>query len=350
MKVLFIHPPPGQSPSGGHVFNRHLIAEAERQGFPLEAWPVVPGEPVAGPFEPGVVVLWDSLFLEALAEASPAGAVHGLLVHYLPFLNPLLSVEERRWWERRFDQAVAGLRFLLATARGAASLLERRYPSLPVYVCEPGVDPVFPAARRASPDPVDDGKVRIATVANLLPAKGQLELLEMLAALEHLNWEWHLAGDESLDPDYARRFLRRAEQLGLTERIVRHGILAAPELAWLLARMDLFAFPSRYEAYGMALAEAVAAGLPIIATAVGEAERLVRHGETGFVVPVEEGEGFRAGLARLVADEVLRRRFREKLRKEPRREWKKAFAEFRDRLRAISKGVGNQTDGGRIYE
>lgn len=328
MRVLFIHPPPGQSPSGGHVFNRHLIAEAEWQGFPLEARPVVPGEPAAGPFEPGTVVLWDSLFLEALADAPPAGAVHGLLVHYLPFLNPLLSVEERRLWERRFERAVAGMRFLLATGRGAANLLERRYPGLPVYVCEPGVDPAFPAARRASPGPVDDGKVRIATAANLLPAKGQFELLGMLAALEHPDWEWHLAGDGSADPDYARRFLRRVEHLGLMERIVRHGILAAPELAWLLARMDLFAFPSRYEAYGMALAEAVAAGLPIIATAVGEAERLVRHGETGFVVPVEDGEGFRAGLARLVADEVLRRRFRERLAGEETRTWEQAFREF----------------------
>lgn len=328
MKVLFIHPPPGESPSGGHVFNRHLIAEAERRGFLLEARPTVPGEPVAGPFEPGVVVLWDSLFLEALAEASPAGAVHGLLVHYLPFLNPLPSVEERRLWERRFDRAVAGMGFLLATGRGAAGLLERRYPGLPVYVCEPGIAPAFSAARQASPGPLDDGKVRIATVANLLPAKGQLELLDMLVALEYLDWEWHLAGDESVDPDYARRFLRRAEHLGLTERIVRHGILAAPELAWWLARMDLFAFSSRYEAYGMALAEAVAAGLPVVTTAVGEAERLVRHGETGFVVPVEDGEGFRAGLARLVADEELRRRFRERLAGEETRSWGQAFREF----------------------
>lgn len=330
MKVLFIHPPAGRSPSGGHVFNRHLIAEAERRGFPLEARPVVPGEPVAGPFESGTVVLWDSLFLEALADGPPTDgeAVHGLLVHYLPFLNPLLSPDERGLWDRRFDRGVAGMRFLVATGHGAAQVLERRYPEMPVFVCEPGVDPAFPAARQASPGPAGDGKVRIATVANLLPAKGQLDLLEWLGTLQHLDWEWHLAGDESVDAEYTRQFLRRADHLGLSERLVRHGVLDAPDLARMLARMDLFAFPSRYEAYGMALAEAAAVGLPIVTTRVGEAERLVRHGETGFVVPVGEGKGFSDALARLVADAAMRQRFREKWVGKQARNREQAFHEF----------------------
>jgi glycosyltransferase involved in cell wall biosynthesis len=337
MKVLLIHPPPGGHPSGGHVFNRRLILEAERRGFPLEAWTLAPGDSLAGPFEAGTVVLWDSLFLERLAENPPAdtGAVHGLLAHYLPFLNPLLGADERCLWERRFDRAAGGMRFLLATGQGAAELLTRRYPGMPVFLCEPGVDPAFLAARHIPREPISDGPVRLATVANFLPAKGQIELLEILATLENLDWEWHLAGDESVDPDCARQFLSRAGQLGLTPRIIRHGILDVPDLARWLVRMALFAFPSRYEAYGMVLAEAAAAGLPIVTTAVGEAERLVRHGETGFVVSVGDGEAFRAALARLIADEALRRRFREKLIGMKPRNWGEAFRRFEQPVRAV---------------
>lgn len=328
MQVLFIHPPPGRSPSGGHVFNRHLMAEAQRQGFPLLARPMEPDAPIAGPFEPGTVALWDSLFLELLADHPPAPAVHGLLVHYLPFLNPLLSSGERHQWERRFDRAVAAMDFLLATGRTAARFMERRYFDKEVFVCEPGVDPVFPEARRIPIGPVVEGRIRIATVANLLPAKGQLELLEILASLDYRDWEWHLAGDESVDADYTRLLLSHAERLGVSECIVRHGVQDETNLARLLARMDLFAFPSRYEAYGMAVAEAVAVGLPVVTTGVGEAERLVRHGETGFVVPVSDKEGFRTALARLLTEGELRQEFRSRSMGKPARSWERAYAEF----------------------
>ena len=343
MKVVFIHPPPGEVPSGGHEFNRQLVAEAARTGFPLEAFPLSPEESVAGEFpsEPGGIVLWDSLFLERLAAHPPVtGGAHGLLVHYLPFLDPGLDAESRRKWAERFDRAVFGLRFLVATGQGAARRLERRYSALPVFLCEPGVDSVFAALRRAGPKPTAGQPVRIATVANLLPAKGQLELLEILARLESPTWEWHLAGHARSDPAYAEEFWKRAAHLRLAERIVHHGVLNRPELARWLGRMDLFAFPSRYEAYGMALAEAKAAGLPMVTTAVGESERLVRHGVTGFVVPVGDSGRFRAALARLVTDEALRWRFRDALEREPPRRWEETFGDFEAAMRAVDSSLG----------
>jgi glycosyltransferase involved in cell wall biosynthesis len=337
MKVRLIHPPWGGHPSGGNVFNRHLLMEAERRGFPLEGWSLEPGGSLPGSFEAGSVVLWDSLFLDRLAESPPAGAGarHALLVHYFPFLNPLLGPRESRAWARRFDQAVDRMGFLVATGQRAAKVLRRRYPETQVFLCEPGVAPEFPAARHSPREPAAGGRVRIATVANFLPAKGQLDLLEILAALEHLDWEWHLAGDESADPDYTRQFLQQSSRLRLNQRIVRHGVLETPDLARLLARMDLFAFPSRYEAYGMALAEAAAVGLPIVTTAVGEAARLVRHGETGFMVVPGDGEAFRDALARLIGGGALRRRFCEAwIGMEP-RIWADTFRQFEQCIQTV---------------
>jgi glycosyltransferase involved in cell wall biosynthesis len=344
MKVVFIHPPPEGRPSGGHVFNRHLIAEARRRGFPLEARSRSPGGEAAASAgsDPETLVLWDSLFLDELAHHPPAetGAIHGLLVHYLPFRNPMLGTGERRRWERRFDRAVDGMRFLLATGCGAARLLERRYPGKPVFLCEPGVDPVFTAARRIPAEPPGNRAIRIATVANLLPAKGHREVLEALAGIEDTAWQWHVVGDERPEPVYAESFRTQVDAAGLRNRIVRHGVLDTARLADLLGRMDLFALASRFEAYGMALAEAVAAGIPGVTTAVGEAERIVRHGETGFVTPLDDPERFREALARLVTDEALRRRFRQRLMEEAPRSWETVFGDFEGCVRAILEPNG----------
>jgi glycosyltransferase involved in cell wall biosynthesis len=334
VKVVLIHPPWEGSPSGGHQFNRRLIAAARQRGYPLESRPLPPGASAAAvACPPGSLALWDSLFLDCLARQAPAGAAaHGLLAHYLPFANPLLTSRERREWERRCDAAVGRMGFLLATGAGAARLLERRYPGKPVFLCEPGVDPAFAAARQVIPAPAAGRPVRVATVANLLPAKGHDALLTALASIDPI-WEWHLFGDEGLEPAYTAALWAKATGSGLEGRIVRHGALDTPRLAQWLGRMDLYASASRYEAYGMALAEAAAAGLPGVTTAVGEAEKLVRDGETGFVVPVDEPGRFRADLSRLVADAALRRRFRARLLVEPVRGWDEAFGDFERSLR-----------------
>ncbi len=339
MTVVFIHPPPCIGLSGGQVFNRQLLAEARLRDFPLESRPLPPGEaqPASIHCPAGGAVLWDSLFLPDLAShpLEETGTAHGLLAHYLPFLNPLLPPGQARAWARRFDLAAGRMCFLIATGAGAARILERRYPGKPVFLCEPGVAPEFAAARGIAREPGPNRPLRIATVANLLPAKGHGELLAALADIEPMDWEWHIVGEERTEPAYARAFWARVEDAGLSGRIVRHGVLDSPKLAELLGHMDIFACASHFEAYGMALAEAAAVGLPIVTTAVGEAERIVRHGETGFVAPVDAPERFRADLAGLIGDVGLRRRFRARLLAERPRGWDEAFGDFERCVKAI---------------
>jgi glycosyltransferase involved in cell wall biosynthesis len=263
-------------------------------------------------------------------------AVHGLLVHYVPFLNPLLDADRRKEEEDRFERAAERVRFFIATGLSIRRLLAQRYPGKPVFLCEPGVDAAFLAARQASGKRSTDQPVQIATVANLLPAKGLTELLEILAELRYCDWAWHVAGDDRIDPNYAGRFRSRVADLGLQTRIFLHGVLDTPELARFLGGMDVFAFASRFEAYGMALAEAAAVGLPIVTTEVGEASRIVRHGETGFVVPLADREAFRNGLERLLSDDELRCRYRTRLLRNTPRTWDAAFVDFRNAVEAVA--------------
>ncbi|MGX2038725.1 glycosyltransferase family 4 protein [Methylocaldum sp. MU1018] len=339
MRFVFIHPPLDACPSGGHVFNRRIIGLALENGFPLET-AALPPDGATPPRPRDAIVLWDSLFLESLSHYPPdrGGPNHGLLVHYVPFLNPLLDADRRKEEEDRFERAAERVRFFIATGSSIRHLLERRYPGRPVFLCEPGVDAAFLAARRTSGEPAASRPIRIVTVANLLPAKGLTDVLDTLAELRHYDWAWHLAGDDRTDPSYAELFRSRTAELGLQTRVTLHGVLDTPELARLLGAMDVFAFASQFEAYGMALAEAAAVGLPAVTTNVGEAACIVRHGETGWVAPVGDRDAFKDGLARLLSDPALRQACRARLLQNTPRTWDAAFADFGNAVRTAGAG------------
>ncbi|HYE36907.1 glycosyltransferase [Methylocaldum sp.] len=339
MKLVFVHPPLDACPSGGNVFNRHVIDRAVESGFPLETMAISSdgAMPTFSRLPRDSIILWDSLLLESLSNCPLVqdGPIHGFLAHYVPFLNPLLDADRRKEEKDRFERAAERVQFFIATGLSIQRLLERLYPGKPVFLCEPGVDAAFLAARQASAEPTAGWTIQIATVANLLPAKGLTELLEILAKLQHYCWAWHLVGDDRTDPGYTERFRSRIAELGLQTRITRHGVLDTPKLAQLLGAMDIFAFASRFEAYGMALAEAAAVGLPIVTTAVGEASRIVQHGKTGFVAPIADPDAFRDGLEQLLSDHELRRRCRSRLLLNTPRTWDAAFADFGNAIRTV---------------
>jgi glycosyltransferase involved in cell wall biosynthesis len=310
MTLRFIHPPLSGPVTGGNRYNQSLIRTAERLGIRLDSveWQgQTDVTELTASFDPRCdLLLWDSLFLRDLAEGPNLGwPRQGLLVHYLPYTNPLLGESERAQWQDRFQRVAQGMRFLLATGSRVAADLRQQYPHCPVFLREPEVDPAFRQRRRCR---VHDHKrtVRLITVANLLPAKRQRELLEMLARIE-ADWEWHLAGEAGLDPGYAGSLRERIWQLGLTRRVVWHGPLPPDELAGLMAAMDLFVSYSAFESYGMALGEAAAVGLPILTTGVGEAERLVENGRSGLVIPVDRADLFEQALTQLLMDGAFRR-------------------------------------------
>ena len=311
MTLRFIHPPLDGPVTGGTRYNQRLIHTAQYHGIRLDSveWQGqvdLPG--LLAPFDLGQdLLLWDSLFLRDLADWSGMGLWprQGLLVHYLPYANPMLDEAERKHWRDQFSRVAQGMRFLLATGAQVADELRQQYPHCAVFLREPQVDPVFRqwrGRRRALGCP---GRVRLITVANLLPGKRQRELLESLARID-ADWEWHLAGETGLDPDYAEGLRQRLRQLGLTGRVVWQGVLSPDELARLMATMDLFVSYSAFESYGMGLAEAAATGLPILSTEVGEARRLVETGKSGLVIPVGRPDDFKRALARMIMDESFR--------------------------------------------
>lgn len=310
MQILLIQPP-GRHPSGGHLYNCALLDQARRHRFPMQGWIYQAGERPP----PADLMFWDSLCLPALAEQPlPEEAIHVLLLHYLPSLNPELTWPHRLALEQLESQALARVDHVLATGPGLIEPLRRRCPERPIWLCKPGVSEGF--LSRLHRPAFSSTRVELITVANLLPAKGHWELLEVLAGLCSYPWRWHWVGSSSLDPAYALRLRKKIRQLELYGRIVYHGVVSQSHLVRLLDAADWFLFPSRFESFGMALQEAAARKVPIISHRVGTAERWVLPGRTGWLL--EPGD--QVGFAR-----VLRRCF-ESLT--PRRVWQQGYREL----------------------
>ncbi len=143
----------------------------------------------------------------------------------------------------------------------------------------------------------------IASVARLEPQKNPLGLIESFAQAfgpqafgDAPHGRLLLAGDGSLR-EAARAY---AAQRGVADRVHFLGVRA--EVAEMLAACDLFALSSHWEGSPLAVMEAMAAGLPVVATAVGGVPELVADGETGILVPAGEERAFAAALVSLARD------------------------------------------------
>lgn len=101
---------------------------------------------------------------------------------------------------------------------------------------------------------------------------------------------------------------RLADRLGAAPHVAFAGSVGRPRIAELMRGAAAFAFPSRREAFGIALLEAMAAGTPAVAARVGGIPEFARDGENALLVPPDDADRLGAALVRLVTDPALRKR------------------------------------------
>jgi glycosyltransferase involved in cell wall biosynthesis len=152
----------------------------------------------------------------------------------------------------------------------------------------------------------DGAQAAALCVANWLPNKGILELLDAVAALPAGLLRLHLAGDERRETPYGRRVICRIR--GLSDRVVRHGPCDDAKVGRLYRSADLFVLPSRWETYGTACAEAMDAGLPVIGWRSGNLPHLIGDGKQGLLITAGDTRALAGALRRLAGDEPERRR------------------------------------------
>ena len=111
-----------------------------------------------------------------------------------------------------------------------------------------------------------------------------------------------LVGDGPLRPAVEKAIVK----MGLERKVLFLGI--RDDVPKLLAASDLFVLSSDYEGVPLAVLEAMAAGKPVVATAVGGVPELIEDGKTGILVPPRNPETLAKGILRLVKDADLRQR------------------------------------------
>jgi len=143
----------------------------------------------------------------------------------------------------------------------------------------------------------------MVSVARMDPQKNPLGLIDAFAAAlgDDPQWRLLLVGDGSL----RREAEARARERGIGARVHFLGVRA--DVEDLLPECDLFAMASDWEGMPVAILEAMAAGLPVAATAAGGVPELVEHGVTGVLVPPGDTQALADTLARLAHDPGLRR-------------------------------------------
>jgi glycosyltransferase involved in cell wall biosynthesis len=194
-----------------------------------------------------------------------------------------------------------------------------------VRVATPGTD-AAPAARGT---PTGGALLCVGVVA---PHKGQDVLVEALAGLRGRHeWTCTIAGaaagamggatDRAMDAEasFAQTVARRIAQAGLDERVQMAGVLTGPALEAAYRGADLLIAPSRVEAYGMAVTDALRRGIPVLASDVGGIPEAVGSSAGVVLVPPGDPAALGAALERWLTDPALRARLTRAARETPAR-------------------------------
>ncbi|MGW0770196.1 glycosyltransferase family 4 protein [Streptomyces sp. NPDC002676] len=315
-------------PSGGNAYDRRVCLDlpgfgwrAERHTAPGD-WPRPAradreglARTLAGLPDDSVVLL-DGLVACAVPEVvvPEAGRLRLAVLVHLPLgdetgLGPALAAR----LDARERSVLRAVPAVIATSEWAVRRLVSHHGLAPerVHVAAPGAD-IAPLA------PGTDGVSRLLCVASVTPRKGQHRLVEALAAVRDLPWTCECVGGLAHDPAYVARVRALIAEHGLTDRLHLTGPRSGAALDAGYAAADLMVLASSAETYGMAVTEALARGIPVLATDVGGLpEALGRApdgGVPGILVPPQDPAALAAELRGWFGEAGVRRRLKSSAR------------------------------------
>jgi glycosyltransferase involved in cell wall biosynthesis len=172
-----------------------------------------------------------------------------------------------------------------------------------VYVAEPGVGPAEVATGTARGE-------ALLSVAAVSADKGHDVLLDALATVTDLSWRCVFVGSLDRAPVFVEALRRRSLDLGLADRVCLPGTATGVDLDNAYDAADVMVLASRAETYGMVVTEALARGLPVIATEVGGVTEALGHGANGLrpglLVPPNDPTALGGALRSWLGDAELR--------------------------------------------
>ena len=305
---------PGR-PSGGNAYDLQVCRALAEIGWPVHVHPVPGSWPradaaayaaladVVQQIPDGAVALLDGLVASTAAEVlvPQANRLRLVALVHMP-LGQDTADSDARTREGAVLSAVASV--VTTSAWSKRTLLELySLPGDRVLVAEPGVDPA-----PLSPGTTTGGA--LLCVAAVIPGKGHDVLLDALATMTDLSWDCLCVGSMSRDPAFAERLRRRVLDDELADRVRFAGPRVGADLDRSYACADVLVLASRAETYGMVVTEALARGLPVVATDVGGVAEALGRGtggtRPGLLVPPDDPDALAAALRTWLGDAELR--------------------------------------------
>lgn len=316
--LVFAFPGDLNTSTGGYIYDRRIIEGLQKLGWQIELLSLGPGFPYPTKetvslaaerlwgISPDAIVVMDGLALgvlpEAVAALSERQPVVALIHHPLAFESGL-SAEQAQAFRLSETRALRHAIHVIVTGPSTGRDLVRTFgvsPALIDVVC-PGTVQASLAKGSGTSSP------HLLSVGTVTPRKGYDVLLAALRPLADLSWTLTIAGDLTRDAQAPVRLQEDILRFGFEGRIKTLGVVDEAQLEALYQRTDVFVLASRFEGYGMAYAEALAHGLPVIGTTGGAIPDTVPQ-EAGLLVPPGDVESLTEALRRVLQDVRLRAR------------------------------------------
>ncbi|MDY6945596.1 MAG: glycosyltransferase family 4 protein [Pseudomonadota bacterium] len=308
--------------TGGYEYDRRILEGLRALGWTTQvrtldhSFPVPTAAALADAHQQLAALPANSLTLiDGLALGAMPDVVHahaerlrmvGLVHHPLAAETGLSSELAAQLFESE-RRALAAMRSIVVTSQSTRrSLAAYGVAAHGVAVVEPGVDQPKDLEideRPRSPS----SAVRMLCVASVTERKGYDLLVDALAGLGDLDWTLTCVGDTERSVDTARALRMRIEANGQEHRIALTGELEGAPLHQQFRAAELFVLATRFEGYGMVIAQALTYGLPVVSTRTGAIAELVTP-EAGLLVEPDDGAALREALSRVLSDADLRTR------------------------------------------
>lgn len=289
-------------PSGGNVYDRRICRELGAQGWAVREHAVGGAVGLAdavAALPDGATVLLDGLVASPAPEA---------LVPHARRLRQVVLVHMPLETRPEGDVLRAAAAVVTTSAWSRRRLIEL-YGLAPgqVHVAPPGAD----AAGLAPGSPAGDALLCVAAV---MPHKGHDVLVEALTSTADLPWRCTCVGSVDRDGAFADGVRRHVRDRGLHDRIDFTGARGGAQLERAYAGADLLVLASRAETYGMVVTEALARGVPVLASDVGGVPEALGTGRDGtrpgLLVAPGDAPALGAALRAWLGDRALRARLR----------------------------------------
>jgi glycosyltransferase involved in cell wall biosynthesis len=322
------------TPSGGNAYDRRICDGLAASGWSVHehavrgAWPR-PSAPeradlarVLRAIPDNAVVLLDGLVASAVPDVlvPQARRLHLIVLVHMPLgetgraqPEPGVGGGEHAPSHTAEGDALAAACAVITTSAWTRRRLLDLYalPADRIHVATPGVD-------RAPLAPGSDAGSELLCVAAVTPHKGHDLLTHALAMVADLPWNCVCVGSLSRDPEFVERLRRQTREHGLDGRVRLVGPRTGDGLDAAYAAADLLVLASRGETYGMVVTEALARGIPVLATAAnGLPEALGRAADgtlPGMLVEPGEPVALAAALRRWLTNAELRQQLRQAAR------------------------------------